>query len=203
MLPPYLSDGARWSGARIGLFGGSFDPPHEGHLHAARSALRLLALDCIWWLIAPQNPLKNYKASDLTLRMNRVHAMLEGQPRMIASTLEEHLGTSTTHDSVKAILRRFPSAHYVWIGGMDSAATLHHWERWQDLLAQITTFYLARPPAGSLVRRSPFCALSGQKHIFLPCPYVPARPLLLPNTTYWALVAPMVEASSTALRTKV
>ncbi|MBL3677319.1 MAG: nicotinic acid mononucleotide adenylyltransferase [Alphaproteobacteria bacterium] len=199
MLPPNpLEDGARWRGARVGLFGGSFDPPHAGHRHVARAARAALALDAVWWLVSPQNPLKDRRASTLGARMQQVRAAISGQTRMVATDLEAYFGTRTTEGALRAILPRFPGAQFVWIGGMDTAASLHRWDRWQALLALLPTFYLTRPPAGSLVRRAPFRCLGGQRHVFLPNGQ--PRPPLVPGTTYWALTTPMVEASSTALR---
>ena len=56
---PALKSGLLHRNMRVGLFGGSFDPVHEGHVHVAETALKRLQLDRIWWLVSPQNPLKS------------------------------------------------------------------------------------------------------------------------------------------------
>ena len=62
--PPTLHDGFRWKNMKIGLVGGSFNPPHEGHIHISKIAKQKLDLDVVWWLVTTQNPLKKIKTSD-------------------------------------------------------------------------------------------------------------------------------------------
>ena len=200
MLAPHLLDGARWRGARVGLFGGTFDPPHAGHLHVARAALAALALDAVWWLVTPRNPMKSADPRDPTgRRLTLVHAAIAGHPAMGATDLEARLGTVGSFATVRALTTRFPATAFVWVGGADSAAGMHRWGRWRDLLALVPTLTCARPPAESLARRMPLGALAGQRHITLPPGSGGPWPLT-PRTSYWLWQTRMVPASSTDIR---
>ena len=101
---PPLRGEALAPGMRVGLFGGSFDPPHEGHLHAARVAKRRLGLDRVWWLVSPQNPLKERTAGDFLRRFETVKS-LAGDPGMVVTDIEMRLGARLTADVVEALKR--------------------------------------------------------------------------------------------------
>jgi nicotinate-nucleotide adenylyltransferase len=144
MANPILSLGPV-DGQRIGLFGGSFNPPHRGHLAVSTSALRRLKLDWIWWLVSPQNPLKDpSEIGDFAERLSAARA-LAAHPRIILSDLEKRLGTHTTAellDALRPVLRR---GRFVWIMGADSFAGLHRWNDWQEIPAHLPLAVLDRP----------------------------------------------------------
>src|SRR6185503_5222158 len=94
-------------GLKVGLFGGSFDPPHAGHLAVAHSAMARLGLDRVAWLVSPGNPLKPDPSQDLARRVAATRA-LAGHGRMIVSDIEARLGSVYTLDTVRAIKRRHP-----------------------------------------------------------------------------------------------
>src|ERR1700757_38421 len=96
--PPGLKPGfALLPGMRVGLFGGSFNPAHEGHAHVAETALVRLGLDRVIWLVSPQNPLKRRRPADLEQRLAGARSMASG-PSMIVSDLEVRLGSAYTID---------------------------------------------------------------------------------------------------------
>ncbi|MFT4621229.1 MAG: nicotinate-nucleotide adenylyltransferase, partial [Polaromonas sp.] len=76
MIPRFDLPAAR-PGQAIGLLGGSFDPPHEGHAHITREALKRFGLDGVWWLVSPGNPLKAHGPAPLVRRMAAAHAMMD------------------------------------------------------------------------------------------------------------------------------
>src|ERR1700740_2854972 len=87
VLPPHAR------GMRIGLFGGTFDPPHEAHLAACLLAMKRLDLDAVWWLVTPGNPLKDTRhLAPLEQRIAAVKKMTH-HPRIHVSGLEAHIGT--------------------------------------------------------------------------------------------------------------
>lgn len=148
--PPHLLDGQRWRGMRVGLLGGSFNPPHVGHIHIASVALRRLGLDCIWWLVTPQNPLKE-SSGDYGLRLDLCREITRPHPRMIVSDIEAQMGTWRTLDTLTQLRRRFPATDFTFVGGTDLAAQLPRWHRWRELPALVPFAFVARPPALSLV----------------------------------------------------
>ena len=86
-------------GMKVGLFGGSFNPAHDGHAHVAETAMQRLDLDRVVWLVSPQNPLKDARqTAPLAERMASARAFA-GSPRMIVSDFETRVGTSWTEAS--------------------------------------------------------------------------------------------------------
>lgn len=134
-----------WPGARIGIMGGSFNPPHEGHLVVARTALKKLRLDSLWWLVTPGNPLKSNGA--LPTLENRIEAVesMFNHPKMVATGLERELGTPYTAATVDFLTTRFAQTHFVWVMGADNLATFHRWQRWRDIAARVPIAVVDRP----------------------------------------------------------
>lgn len=145
--------GTRWlkppgpvaAGLRIGLLGGSFNPPHEGHLHISETALKRLGLDYVWWLVSPQNPLKpTYETAPLDARIALAGRLVHGR-RVVVSDAEQSLGTRYTVDTLKAIKRRFPDVHFVWLMGSDNLASFHRWKAWPAIAGLMPVAVVMRP----------------------------------------------------------
>ncbi len=131
---------------RVGLFGGSFNPAHEGHAHVAREALKRLALDEVWLLVSPQNPLKPQNGmAPLAARMASAAGVCAGDPRLRVVALEDWLGTRFTADTLAACRRRFRRTRFVWIMGADNLAQIDRWERWQSIFHKMVIAVFARP----------------------------------------------------------
>lgn len=196
LIPPHIFDGPRWKNRRVGLLGGSFNPPHEGHVHISQAALKAMDLDCIWWLVTPQNPLKNESPLPLDTRLHLCRELVN-DPRILISNIEHLLGATNTYETIQALNSRFPSTRFIWISGMDNAHSLHTWNRWKDLLQNICMVHITRAPAQSLVKASPLSLYGKQKHVVVDRGgHLP----LTPGTTYWLMQKKMVDISSTALR---
>lgn len=130
---------------RIGLFGGSFNPAHEGHLHISLAALRLLKLDAVWWLVSPQNPLKSAEGmAPLEERKAAAMAMAR-HPRIHATDIEASLGTRYTADTLAALKLRFPGVRFVWLMGADNLIELPRWIRWQEIATSVPIAVFGRP----------------------------------------------------------
>lgn len=156
LTSPTLKDSPRWGGMKIGLLGGSFNPAHKGHRHIARLAMAEYKLDFVWWMITPQNPLKQKAGmASYNDRMISVKSIIAGHPNMMATDLEEKLGTTFTYETVKGLLKAYPKTEFKFICGMDNALIFHKWERWRALSKIIPVVFIARPPAGSLIRNCP------------------------------------------------
>jgi nicotinate-nucleotide adenylyltransferase len=195
LTPPHLLDGPRWKGRRVGLLGGTFNPPHEGHVRISLAALHALQLDSVWWLVSPQNPLKTQRPISLEERMKLSRKLID-HPRILVSDLEAQMGTNITYDSVRGIKTHFPKTDFIWISGMDNALTLHLWNRWRDLLQEISMVHLTRKPATSLIQSCPL-RMSDQKHVVIDRG---GRLSLAPGISYWMMQKKMVNISSTELR---
>ncbi|MEM7509114.1 MAG: nicotinate-nucleotide adenylyltransferase [Pseudomonadota bacterium] len=131
-------------GQRIGLLGGSFDPAHAGHVHITRWALRALALDRVWWLVSPGNPLKANGPAPMEERLAVARARMR-HPRVIVTDIEAQLNTRYTADTLAALIRRNPSVRFVWLMGADNLSNMHLWERWDWIFETVPIGVLARP----------------------------------------------------------
>jgi nicotinate-nucleotide adenylyltransferase len=122
---------------KIGLFGGTFDPPHQAHLAASLLAMKRLGLDRVWWLVTPGNPLKDTRhLESLDRRVAAVRALTR-HPRIEVSAIEAQIGTRYTYDTIAYLLNRCPDVHFVWIMGADNLRSFHRWQKWRAIAEMI------------------------------------------------------------------
>ena len=199
LSPPTLYDSSRWKGLKVGLLGGSFNPPHKGHYHIATLAMRKLDLDYVWWLVTPQSPLKSADGLlPFKERYGLVEDLIRHNPRFMASDLETKLRSRYTHETVQKLQERFSSTQFVWICGMDNAHIFHKWDRWKSLAASLPIVFIARPPSLGLIKNCPVRMLGPQsKHCFLDTMHTFSKEK---SRMYWMLDTKMVDMSSTYLR---
>lgn len=136
-------------GMRIGLFGGSFNPIHPGHVLVMEETLRRLKLDALWVLVTPGNPLKNHsELAPLTERVEAARALIHN-PRIRVTGFEAERGFRYTWQTVRFLTQSLPDRRFVWIMGADSLADFHRWERWEDIAATLPLAVYARPGSSS------------------------------------------------------
>jgi len=122
------------SGRTIGLYGGSFNPAHSGHIYVACEALKRLKLDEIWFLVSPGNPLKpDAGMAPFADRLKSLETLACGQPRLKILDLEAQMGTRYTADTIAAIKTELPSTKFIWMMGADNLANFGAWYRWRDV----------------------------------------------------------------------
>ena len=159
-LPPH------GAGLRVGLFGGSFNPIHEGHRLVAEQCLKRLALDAVWLLVTPGNPLKNN--GELPPLETRVRAAREliANPRIYATGVEAVHDFHYTVDTLEWLVEACPDTGFVWIMGADNLTQFDRWERWQDIANLMPIAVYARP--GSTFRATVSKAATALKKHRLP-----------------------------------
>lgn len=184
------------TGQRIGLLGGSFDPPHAGHLHISRWALKSFGLDRVWWMVSPGNPLKTRGPAPMDRRLAACRA-LASDPRMVVTDIETHLGTRYTAATLQALLPRYKGVRFVWLMGADNLADFHRWKDWDWIMETLPIGVLGRPgeqlAAGCspAARRYSKYRLQARRAEALPFRQAPS----------WSLLTgPMVNQSSTQIR---
>ena len=132
-------------GQRIGVMGGSFNPPHAGHLLVALTALKRLDLDWLWWVVTPGNPLKApHGLASLTDRLE-ASRRLASHPRIAVTSFEAELGCSYTDETLGFLKSRFPLVHFVWIMGGDNLASFDKWRGWRQIAATVPLAIVDRP----------------------------------------------------------
>lgn len=182
------------AGRRIGLLGGSFNPAHGGHLHVAETALKRLRLDAVWWIVARGNPLKSEHGS-FEARLASARAVADS-PAMHVTDIEVQLGLTYTVDTLAALRKAEPDAHFVWLMGADSAATFHLWKDWEDIARAVPIAVVSRPGT-RLSRTLPFTRRFADARL----PEREARSLPGHSAPAWVyLRGPGNPLSSTALR---
>jgi nicotinate-nucleotide adenylyltransferase len=141
---------------RIGLLGGSFNPAHEGHRYISVLALKRLRLDEVWWVLTPQNPLKD--ACDTAPFEERLKAAerVARHPRIRVTDIERRLGTAHTADTLALLLPRFPKCRFVWLMGADNLLQVSEWKDWRRIFRLVPIAVFSRPPYSkpALVARS-------------------------------------------------
>ncbi len=183
-------------GQAIGLFGGSFDPPHAGHAHLSREALKRLRLDRLWWLVSPGNPLKPDPPAPLAARMQAARARIADR-RVIITDIEAQLGTRASIDTLRLLRARYPGTRFVWLMGADNLAGFHRWQHWQEIFALMPIAVFARPGQRLAALNSPAARRFAPARVA-----ARAAPLLArraPPAWVW-LDMPMRSESSTAMR---
>lgn len=132
------------NGQVIGLLGGSFDPPHAGHLHISIEALRRFGLDRVWWLVSPGNPLKARGPAPMAQRMAAAGALVD-HPRIKVSDFEAQAGTRYTAETLARLQAARPGVQFVWLMGADNLAQLDQWQDWREIMGRVPVGVLARP----------------------------------------------------------
>jgi nicotinate-nucleotide adenylyltransferase len=131
---------------RIGLLGGSFNPPHVAHRDISLFAIKRLKLDRVWWLVTPGNPLKDTGSlHDLSQRAEAARQIAD-DPRIDVSCLESVIGTRYTVDTITYLRRRVSGLRLVWIMGADNLAQFHCWQNWQRIASEVPIVVIDRPP---------------------------------------------------------
>jgi nicotinate-nucleotide adenylyltransferase len=182
---------------RVGLFGGTFDPPHAAHRAASLLALRRLELDRVWWLVTPGNPLKERQGhASLAERLAAAQAFAR-HPRIDVTGIEAAIGTRYTHDTLRYLMARCPGLRFVWIMGADNLENFHRWEKWREIAAMIPIAVIDRLGPSLRAAAGPAAAALARCRL----PDSQARALAYRRPPAWAylhgLKSPL---SSTAMR---
>ena len=143
----------------IGLFGGSFNPIHNGHVWLAKALLRETGLDEVWFMVSPQNPLKqNRQLLDDNQRFRLVQLALKDEPRLRPCDYEFHLPKpSYTWNTLQALKKDFPMHRFTLLIGGDNWQLFDKWYRYEDLLREYLIVVYPRQDAnpGDMQTASP------------------------------------------------
>lgn len=192
---PLLPLANKWRGRTVGLYGGSFNPAHEGHIHVAAEAIKRLKLDALWLMVSPGNPLKD--KAELAKRKRRrknLQEMIANHPKMVVTDIEKKLGTRYSADTIRTLQKFMPGTRLVWIMGADNMADFHRWKNWRDIAEMLPIAIFDRPGYSVSGLNSKFARQFAQSK-------VPYRQLLSRQTPAWTFVPiPRHTGSATNIR---
>ena len=127
----------------VGLLGGSFDPPHKGHLYISLEARKLLKLSEIWWLVTPQNPLKINKPATYNERIKNCKLLTKGQPIKIKE-IEKEISSKYSYQSINYIQNHYKNIKFYWLMGADNLINFHRWQHWKTIFNDISIVVFKR-----------------------------------------------------------
>jgi len=142
----------------VGIYGGSFNPVHLGHLLVAQAAMEELGVDRLFFIPAAQSPFKpGQQPASGALRLQWLRLALAGQPRCEVDDQEiQRGGISYTVDTLRGYAARFPGAKLFYLIGADNAAKLNEWRAPEELARLAEFVAVPRPGGGQGVFPPPF-----------------------------------------------
>lgn len=192
LRPPWAAEGMR-----IGLLGGSFNPPHAAHRLISETALKRLRLAQVWWLVTPGNPLKDHSNLAPLAERIRLCRRIVRNPAIKVTAFEAAIGTAYTAQTLAWLRNRLPRTRFVWLMGADNLATFHRWNDWRSIFQLMPIAVEDRPGWRYRALSSPAAArfakfrIAEREAAALP-------DLAAPAWSY--LSGPLSKLSSTALR---
>ncbi len=120
----------------IGLLGGSFDPPHKGHLYISLEAKKILKLDEIWWLVTPKNPLKINKPASYSNRLKNCKLIVKNQPIKVKE-IEKKINSKYSYQTIKYVNKHYKNINFFWLMGADNLINFHKWQNSDRIFNEI------------------------------------------------------------------
>ena len=185
---------------RIGLLGGSFNPPHQGHIHISKLAIKYLKLDLVWWLISPQNPLKSVSGMAPFCERIRKARRISNPLPIVVTDIERNFCTNYTVDTIKIVQNDFKGVRFVWLMGADNLIQINQWKHWEEIFRSIPIAVLDRPPYANKAEASIASRQFSRNRI---APYL-SNKLINRKPPVWVyLKIPINRISGTLIRGKV
>ena len=128
---------------KVGLLGGSFDPPHRGHLYISLEAKKILSLDEVWWLVTPQNPLKIIKPATYKERIKNCKKLTISNP-IIIKEIEKDIKSSNTFQTINYLQNHYKNIIFFWLMGADNLINFHKWQNWKSIFNNIPVVVFKR-----------------------------------------------------------
>ncbi len=128
---------------RIGLLGGSFDPPHRGHIYISLESKKMFKLDEIWWLVTPQNPLKINKPATYKERVSNCKEISKNLPISIKE-FEKKINSRYSYQTLSYLLNHYKNIKFFWLMGADNLIHFDKWQKWKQIFNEISIVVFKR-----------------------------------------------------------
>ena len=120
----------------VGILGGSFDPPHKGHLYISIEAKKILKLEEVWWLVTPQNPLKISRPANYKERVNNCKLISKNKPIKIKE-IEKKINSKYSYQTIKYLNNHYKNINFIWLMGADNLINFHKWQNANKIFNEI------------------------------------------------------------------
>lgn len=121
---------------RVGLLGGSFDPPHKGHLFISLEAKKILGLSEVWWLITPKNPHKIINPASYNERLYNCRKIVKNYPIKIKE-YEKKINSSYSYITIRYLKNKYKFINFFWLMGADNLIFFHKWQKWRKIFKEV------------------------------------------------------------------
>ncbi len=127
----------------IGLLGGSFDPPHKGHIYISLEAKKILQLDGIWWLVIPKNPLKISRPASYEERIHNCKSITKTHPIKIEE-IEKKIKSTYSFQTINFLQNHYENINFFWLMGADNLINFHKWQKWRQIFKEMSIVVFKR-----------------------------------------------------------
>ena len=125
------------------MLGGSFDPPHRGHIYISLEAKKFLSLKEIWWLVTPQNPLKISSPATYEQRLKNCRKIVKNHPILIKE-IEKKINSKYSFYTLEYLHHHYSNIKFYWLMGADNLVNFHQWQNWRQFFNQISIVVFRR-----------------------------------------------------------
>ena len=127
---------------KIGILGGTFDPPHIGHLHISKQSLKKLKLQKIIWIITKQNPLKKKSYLDKNIRIKLAKSLVKNERKIFVKYLDNIVKSKNTFNLLSYLKKKNKKNKIFFIMGADNLINFHKWKKWRKIpeIAKIVVY---------------------------------------------------------------
>ena len=139
---------------KIGIFGGSFDPPHQGHLKISKIAINKLSLNELYWCVTKKNPFKNKTFYSLTQRIRKSKLLTAKVIKIKIKNFENKIKSNNTIDLIKHLIKKNKKNKFFLIIGSDNLISLHKWKNWKLLTKLVKIVVFSRKDYDIKARKS-------------------------------------------------
>jgi len=137
----------------VGLLGGSFDPPHRGHIYISLEAKKILSLDQVWWLVTPQNPLKITRPAPYDERVRNCHNIIKTHS-ILLKEIEKKINSKYSHYTIEYLRHYYSNIKFYWLMGADNLVNFHQWQNWRQFFNQISIVIFKRHSYNNVALKS-------------------------------------------------